>query len=91
MESLLPEYDAFGAVRERTGSILPGIAPTSAYRCADGSHVLIAVNGDSIFRRLARAMGREDLASDPSLADNKGRAARQDWLDGSDAYLRGTR
>jgi formyl-CoA transferase len=82
MESMLPEFDAFGAVRERTGSILPGIAPTSAYRCADGSHVLIAANGDSIFRRLAAAMGRDDLANDPALADNKGRAAKQDWLDG---------
>ncbi len=61
MESLLPEFDAFGAVRERTGSILPGIAPTSAYRCNDGSYVLIAGNGDSIFRRLCGAMGRDDL------------------------------
>jgi formyl-CoA transferase len=82
MESMLPEFDAFGAVRERTGSILPGIAPTSAYRCADGSYVLIAGNGDSIFRRLCRAMGRDDLAGDASLARNDGRAARQAWLDG---------
>ena len=82
MESMLPEFDAFGAVRERTGSILPGIAPTSAYRCDDGSHVLIAANGDSIFRRLCVAMGRDDLAGDASLAHNDGRAARQAWLDG---------
>jgi formyl-CoA transferase len=68
-------------VRERTGSILPGIAPTSSYRCADGSFVLIAANGDSIFRRLCRAIGRDDLADDPSLAHNDGRAARQQWLD----------
>jgi len=81
MESLLPEYDAFGIVRERTGSILPGIAPTSAYRCNDGSYVLIAGNGDSIFKRLAKAMGRADLADDPSLAHNDGRAAHQQWLD----------
>jgi formyl-CoA transferase len=81
MESLLPEFDAFGAVRERTGSILPGIAPTSAYRCNDGSYVLIAANGDSIFRRLCQAMGRDDLGSDTSLAHNDGRAARQQWLD----------
>jgi crotonobetainyl-CoA:carnitine CoA-transferase CaiB-like acyl-CoA transferase len=81
MESLLPEFDAFGAVRERTGSILPGIAPTSAYRCSDGTYVLIAGNGDSIFRRLCGAMGRDDLAADPSLAHNDGRAARQAWLD----------
>ena len=82
MESMLPEFDRFGAVRERTGSILPGIAPTSAYRCADGSFVLIAANGDSIFRRMCRAIGRGDLADDPSLAHNDGRAARQEWLDG---------
>lgn len=82
MESLLPEFDAFGAVRERTGSILPGIAPTSAYRCNDDSYVLIAGNGDSIFRRLCRAMDRDDLADDASLAHNDGRAARQAWLDG---------
>jgi crotonobetainyl-CoA:carnitine CoA-transferase CaiB-like acyl-CoA transferase len=82
MESMLPEFDRFGVVRERTGSILPGIAPTSAYRCADGSFVLIAANGDSIFQRLCRAMGRDDLASDASLAHNDGRAARQQWLDG---------
>lgn len=81
MESLLPEFDSFGVVRERTGSILPGIAPTSAYRCNDGSYVLIAGNGDSIFKRLAKAMGRADLADDPSLAHNDGRAARQQWLD----------
>ncbi|HEY8242395.1 MAG TPA: CaiB/BaiF CoA-transferase family protein [Casimicrobiaceae bacterium] len=82
MESMLPEFDAFGAVRERTGSILPGIAPTSAYRCSDGSYVLIAGNGDSIFKRLCRAMGRDDLAADASLARNDGRGAKQAWLDG---------
>jgi len=82
MESLLPEFDAFGAVRERTGSILPGIAPSSAYRCSDGSFVLIGANADSIFKRLCKAMGRDDLANDASLAHNDGRAARQSWLDG---------
>ncbi|HSN46434.1 MAG TPA: CoA transferase [Casimicrobiaceae bacterium] len=81
MESMLPEFDAFGAIRERTGSFLPGIAPTSAYRCNDGSFVLIAANADSIFRRLCTAMERADLAADPSLARNEGRAARQAWLD----------
>jgi crotonobetainyl-CoA:carnitine CoA-transferase CaiB-like acyl-CoA transferase len=81
MESLLPEFDAFGVVGARTGSIQPGIAPTSAYRCRDGSYVLIAGNGDSIFRRLALAMGRDDLANDPALAHNDGRAAKQAWLD----------
>jgi crotonobetainyl-CoA:carnitine CoA-transferase CaiB-like acyl-CoA transferase len=81
MESMLPEFDAFDVVRERTGSILPGIAPTSAYRCNDGSYVLIAGNGDSIFKRLCQAMGRNDLADDPALAHNDGRGARQAWLD----------
>jgi crotonobetainyl-CoA:carnitine CoA-transferase CaiB-like acyl-CoA transferase len=82
MESMLPEFDRFNVVRERTGSILPGIAPTSAYRCADGTFVLIAANGDSIFQRLCRTIGRDDLAADASLAHNDVRAARQQWLDG---------
>jgi len=82
MESTLPEFDVFGAIRERTGSILPGIAPTSAYRCNDGTYMLIAANGDSIFRRLCLAMGRSDLAQDAALEHNDGRAARQLWLDG---------
>ena len=77
MESLLPEFDAFGAVRERSGSILPGIAPTSAYLCNDGSHVLIAGNGDSIFQRLAHAIGRRDLAETlASPTTTAGRRAR---------------
>ena len=81
MESLLPEYSAFGAVREPAGSALPGIAPTNAYRCKDGGYVLVAGNGDSIFKRLMTAIGRRDLADDPGLADNTGRVARVDELD----------
>ena len=80
MESLLPEYSAFGAVREPAGSALPGIAPSNAYRCADGQ-VVIGGNGDSIFRRLMQAIARDDLAADPGLADNKGRVARVDEID----------
>ncbi|HOB02750.1 MAG TPA: CoA transferase [Casimicrobium huifangae] len=80
MESLLPEYSAFGEVREPAGSALPGIAPSNAYRCADGV-VLIAGNGDSIFRRLMTAIGRDDLGNDPTLADNAGRVARVVELD----------
>lgn len=76
MESLVPEYDAFGAVRERSGSALPGIAPTNAYHCADGKYALIAGNGDSIFKRLMAAIGRADLENDPGLAQNDGRVAR---------------
>lgn len=81
MESLLPEYDAFGAVREAAGSALPGIAPTNAYRCADGGWALIAGNGDSIFRRLMQRIGRPDLADDGQLAHNAGRVARVAELD----------
>jgi len=80
MESLLPEYSAFGAVRHAAGSSLPGIAPSNAYPCSDG-WVLIAGNGDSIFQRLMRALGRGDLAADPGLADNAGRAERAAELD----------
>ncbi|MBL0943694.1 MAG: CoA transferase [Hydrogenophaga sp.] len=81
MESLLPEYSAFGAVRGPAGSALPGIAPTNAYRCRDGGYAIIAGNGDSIFRRLMKVIGRDDLAADPALADNAGRVKRVDELD----------
>jgi crotonobetainyl-CoA:carnitine CoA-transferase CaiB-like acyl-CoA transferase len=81
MESLLPEYDAFGAVRGAAGSALPGIAPSNAYRCAGGAYVLVAGNGDSIFRRLMQAIGRDDLAQDPALARNDGRVARVAEID----------
>ena len=80
MESLLPEYSVFGAVRQPAGSALPGIAPSNAYRCADGQ-VVIGGNGDSIFKRLMQAVGRADLATDPGLGDNAQRAARVDELD----------
>ncbi len=80
MESLLPEYSAFGAVRQPAGSALPGIAPSNAYRCADGQ-VVIGGNGDSIYKRLMQAIGREDLGEDPELAHNAGRAARVDAID----------
>lgn len=80
MESLLPEYSAFGAVREAAGSALPGIAPSNAYPCADG-YVLVAGNGDSIFRRLMEAIGRPDLGRAPDLADNAGRVKRVDEID----------
>ena len=81
MESLLPEYSAFGAVRGAAGSAMPGIAPTNAYRCQDGSYAIIAGNGDSIFKRLMAAIGRDDLAQDPALADNAGRVIRAAELD----------
>ncbi len=81
MESLLPEYSAFGAVRGPAGSALPGIAPTNAYRCKDGAYALIAGNGDSIFKRLMTLIGRTDLANDPMLGDNAGRVARVEEID----------
>ncbi len=114
MESLLPEYSAFGAVRGPAGSALPGIAPSNAYRCKNsdesigapaasavppkarpapsggsepreagsvGAYILIAGNGDSIFRRLMQCIGRADLAVDPDLADNTGRVARVAEID----------
>jgi len=81
MESLLPEYSAFGAVRGPAGSAMPGIAPTNAYRCADGGYALIAGNGDSIFKRLMHCIARDDLGADPALADNAGRVARVQELD----------
>ncbi|MDR5765858.1 MULTISPECIES: CoA transferase [unclassified Caballeronia] len=81
MESLLPEFSAFGAVRQPAGSSLPGIAPSNAYRCADGKYALIAGNGDSIFRRLMDVIGRRDLADDPSLAQNDGRVNQVERID----------
>lgn len=82
MESLLPEYSAFGAVRGPAGSALPGIAPSNAYLCKDGGYALIAGNGDSIFKRLMAEIGRDDLAQDPGLKDNTGRVARVAEIDG---------
>ena len=81
MESLLPEYSAFGEVRQAAGSALPGIAPTNAYLCADGGYILIAGNGDSIFKRLMKLIGREDLGDDPQLENNDGRVKRVMELD----------
>lgn len=80
MESLIPEYSAFGAVREAAGSALPGIAPSNAYRCSDG-FVLIAGNGDSIFKRLMHVIDRDDLGADATLANNAGRVVRVAELD----------
>jgi len=81
MESLVPEYSAFGEVRQAGGSALPGIAPSNAYLCADGGYVLVAGNGDSIFKRLMNLIGRADLANDPTLENNDGRVARVVELD----------
>jgi formyl-CoA transferase len=81
MESLIPEYAEFGFVRERTGASLPGISPSSTYLCGDGLYAIIAGNGDSIFKRLMQAIGRNDLAEDPALARNEGRVQHNDLID----------
>ncbi|MBK7462365.1 MAG: CoA transferase [Betaproteobacteria bacterium] len=82
MESMVPEFDVFGFVRERTGNIMPGITPSNTHTTRDGKHVTIGANGDAIFKRLMLAMGRADLAESPGLADNTGRDARRDEIYG---------
>ncbi|MET0163633.1 MAG: CaiB/BaiF CoA-transferase family protein [Vicinamibacterales bacterium] len=81
MESLLPEYGMFDFVRERTGSALPGIVPSNTYVTRDGKYVVIGANADSIFKRMMKAIGRDDLAEDPGLAHNDGRVSRTDEIE----------
>ena len=81
MESLVPEFDHAGVVRERTGGALPGIVPSNTYTTGDGENIVIAGNGDAIFKRLMLAIGRIDLAGDPQLARNDGRVARTGEID----------
>lgn len=81
MESLLPEYDMTGFVRERSGASLPGIVPSNTYTTRDNKYLVIGANGDSIFKRLMAAIGRNDLANDPALARNDGRVQRTEELD----------
>lgn len=81
MESLIPEFSVQGHVRERSGASLPGISPSNTYLCGDGNYVIIAGNGDAIFRRLMQAIGRRDLMDDPALAHNDGRVRKNDALD----------
>ncbi|CAB3706684.1 Succinyl-CoA--L-malate CoA-transferase beta subunit [Achromobacter ruhlandii] len=83
MESLVPEYDVAGVVRERTGGALPGIVPSNTYTTRDGQNIVIAGNGDAIFHRLMLAIGRDDLASAPDLVRNDGRARRVAEIDGA--------
>ena len=82
MESMVPEFDVFGFIRERSGNIMPGITPSSIHTSSDGKHVQIGANGDAIFQRFMRAIGRDDLADAADLADNAGRDARRDELYG---------
>ena len=81
MESLVPEFDVLGFVRERAGNALPGIVPSNTYPTRDGKFVIIGANNDSIFKRMMTAIGRADLANDPALATNAGRVPRTDELD----------
>ena len=82
MESMVPEFDVFGFIRERTGNIMPGITPSSIHTSLDGKHVQIGANGDAIFKRFMQLIGRDDLANDPALGSNDGRDARRDELYG---------
>jgi formyl-CoA transferase len=81
MESTMADYEAAGVLRSRTGSTLPGVAPSNAYTCADGVDIIIAANGDGVFRRLSRVMDRADLADDPRFADHRSRGEHADELD----------
>jgi len=81
MESLVPEFDHAGVVRERTGGALPGIVPSNTYTTRDGQNIVIAGNGDAIFKRLMIAIGRDDMANDPALARNDGRVPRTEEID----------
>ncbi len=81
MESLIPEFAHSGVVRERTGASLPGITPSGTYPCRDGHYAIIAGNADGIYKRLMKAIARDDLANDPALARNDGRAQQNDRID----------
>lgn len=81
MESLIPEYDLLGHVRERSGGALPGIAPSNTYRTEDGGFVVIAGNSNPIYKSLMHVIGRPDLADDPALAQNDGRVKQSAMLD----------
>ena len=82
MENLITEYDITGYARERSGSVLPGIAPSNAYPCANGELILIGGNGDNVYARLTEAMGRPDLKTDPKFIDHASRGVNQHELDG---------
>ena len=81
MESTVPDFTAYGTIRQRTGSAMPGVAPSNSYLCGDGEWVVIGGNADGIFQRLMTAIGRNDLAVDVRLVDNMGRATHSEYLD----------
>ncbi len=82
MEGVIPEYDGNGVIRQPSGSTLTGIVPSNTYRCGDGKLVVIGANTNPMFRRLAEAIGRVEMASDPRLSDNAGRVRHQEEVDG---------
>ena len=90
LEGVVPEYDGAGEIREPSGSTITGIVPTNTYRCKDGKFVIIGGNGDSIFKRLCHAMGRDDLGEDPRMADNAGRVEHEQELDDAISAWTGT-
>lgn len=81
MEGIVPEYDGGGVVRQPSGTTVTGIVPTNTYRCGDGKYIVIGGNGDSIFVRLMKAIGRSDLAEDSRLANNQGRVEHEAEID----------
>ncbi len=81
MEGVIPEYSGCGAIREPSGTTVTGIVPTNTYRCGDNKYVIIGGNGDSIFKRLMVKAGREDMATNPDMADNAGRVVHQLEID----------
>ena len=82
MESMVPEFDYYKYIRERSGSSLPGIVPSNTYECKDGKYIVIGGNNDSIFKRLMTAIGREEIGEDPNFASNDLRAKQPEFLDG---------
>jgi len=86
LEAVVPEYSGAGVVREPAGTTVTGIVPTNTYRCRDGKYVVIGGNGDSIFKRLMRAIGRADMADDPALAHNPGRVQQEREIDAAIAH-----
>lgn len=81
METIIPDFEIFGKIRERSGAVLPGVAPSNVYPCSDGVGVLIAANGENVFQRLCDAMDREDLKTDPRFSTHKARGTNMEEID----------
>jgi crotonobetainyl-CoA:carnitine CoA-transferase CaiB-like acyl-CoA transferase len=83
LEGVVPEYSGAGEIRQPSGSTITGIVPSNTYRCGDGKLVVIGANTKSMFERLMRTIGRDDLAEDERLSENPGRVAHEDLIDGA--------